>query len=134
MPNYCAICCSRRVRTCAYLELGASGYLVKGAADREIVEAIHRAARSLVSMSAELATACFRELLRDVSESKKAEVALLEVVRKAGHDREELLVHLVRAQETERLRIASDIHDDNPGDGGRRPAPPAIAQKAEDGG
>jgi len=95
------------------LELGASGYLVKGAADREIVEAIHRAARSQLSMSADLATACFRELLRDVSERKKTELALLELVRKAGHDREELLVHLVRAQETERLRIASDIHDDS---------------------
>ena len=95
------------------LELGASGYLVKGAADREIVEAIHRAARSQLSMAADLATACFRELLRDVSERKKAELALLELVRKAGHDREELLVHLVRAQEAERLRIASDIHDDS---------------------
>lgn len=95
------------------LELGAAGYLVKGAADREIVEAIHRAARSQLSMSAELATACFRELLRDVSEHKKAELTLLELVRKAGQEREELLVHLVRAQETERLRIASDIHDDS---------------------
>jgi signal transduction histidine kinase len=95
------------------LQLGASGYLVKGAADREIVEAIHRAARSQLSMSADLATACFRALLADVSERKKTELALLELVRKAGHDREELLVHLVRAQETERLRIASDIHDDS---------------------
>src|SRR6202158_6248863 len=95
------------------LELGASGYLVKGAADREIVEAIHRAARSQLSMSTELATACFRELLRDVNERKKTELALLDLVRKAGHEREELLVHLVRAQETERLRIASDIHDDS---------------------
>src|ERR1700694_5772869 len=95
------------------LDLGASGYLVKGAADREIVEAIHRAARSQLSMSAELATACFRELLRDVNERKKTELTLLDLVRKAGHEREELLVHLVRAQETERLRIASDIHDDS---------------------
>lgn len=95
------------------LELGASGYLVKGAADREIVEAIHRAARSQLSMSAELATACFRELLQDVSERKKVEATLLELVRKGERDREELLIHLVRAQETERLRIASDIHDDS---------------------
>src|SRR6202023_2400324 len=98
---------------CEMLQLGASGYLVKGAADREIVEAIHRAARSQLSMSADLATACFRALLADVSERKKAELTLLELVRKAGHEREELLVHLVRAQETERLRIASDIHDDS---------------------
>ena len=95
------------------LELGASGYLVKGAADREIVEAIHRAARSQLSMSAELATACFRQLLRDLSERKKTALTMVELVRKAEREREELLVHLVRAQETERLRIASDIHDDS---------------------
>jgi PAS domain S-box-containing protein len=58
------------------LELGASGYLVKGASDREIVEAIHRAARSQLSMSAELATACFKELLQNVSARKKAELSL----------------------------------------------------------
>ena len=95
------------------LQLGASGYLVKGAADREIVEAIHRAARSQLSMSADLATACFRALLRDVSERKKTELALLELVRKTGRERQELLAHLVRAQEVERLRIASEIHDDS---------------------
>ena len=78
------------------LELGASGYLVKGASDREIVEAIHRAARSQFSMPAELATACFRELLRDVNEGKKAALTLR-----------------IKAQEAERLRIASDIHDDS---------------------
>src|ERR1700682_3630666 len=111
----CLAFSAREDRASVYemLELGASGYLVKGAADREIVEAIHRAARSQLSMSAELATACFRELLRDVNERKKTELALLDLVRKAGHEREELLVHLVRAQETERLRIASDIHDDS---------------------
>jgi signal transduction histidine kinase len=78
------------------LELGVSGYLVKGASDREIVEAIHRAARSQLSMSAELAVACFRELLGDVDERKKSELTLR-----------------IRAQEAERLRIAADIHDDS---------------------
>jgi len=58
------------------LELGASGYLVKGASDGEIVEAIHRSARSQLSMAVDLATGCFRELLREVSERKKAEVTL----------------------------------------------------------
>ena len=37
----------------------------------------------------------------------------LELVRKTGRERQELLAHLVRAQEEERLRIASDIHDDS---------------------
>ncbi len=36
-----------------------------------------------------------------------------ELVRKTGRERQELLGHLVRAQEAERLRIASDIHDDS---------------------
>jgi PAS domain S-box-containing protein len=58
------------------LDLGASGYLVKGSSDKELVEAIMRTARGQLSMSAELATACFRELLRDVSERKEAEVVL----------------------------------------------------------
>lgn len=58
------------------LEAGAAGYLVKGASDGEIVEAIHRAARSQLSMSATLAIACVRELLRDVSEGKKVELSL----------------------------------------------------------
>jgi len=58
------------------LDLGASGYLVKGSSDKELVEAIMRTARGQLSMSAELATACFQELLRDVSERKEAEVVL----------------------------------------------------------
>jgi signal transduction histidine kinase len=98
------------------LQLGAAGYLVKGASDREIVEAIHRAARSQLSMSADLATACFKELLQDVSDRKRLEQQLeasLELVRKTERERQELLVLLVRAQEAERLRIASDIHDDS---------------------
>jgi signal transduction histidine kinase len=78
------------------LGLGASGYLVKGASDREIVEAVHRAARSQLSMSTELAVACFRELLGDVDERKKTELTLR-----------------IRAQEAERVRIAADIHDDS---------------------
>jgi signal transduction histidine kinase len=98
------------------VQLGASGYLVKGASDREIVEAIHRAARSQLSMSADLATACFKELLQDVSDRKRLEQQLeasLELVRKTERERQGLLVLLVRAQEAERLRIASDIHDDS---------------------
>jgi PAS domain S-box-containing protein len=58
------------------LAAGASGYLVKGASDREIVEAIHRAARLQLSMPAELATSFFRELMQDVSEAKKVGLSL----------------------------------------------------------
>ena len=58
------------------LDLGASGYLVKGLSDGEIVEAIRRAARGQLSMPADLATACFKELIRDVSERKQTEVVL----------------------------------------------------------
>jgi PAS domain S-box-containing protein len=58
------------------LAAGASGYLVKGATDREIVEAILRAARLQLSMPAELALGCFRELLRDAGQARTAEVSL----------------------------------------------------------
>jgi len=98
------------------LAAGASGYLVKGASDREIVEAIHRAARLQLSMPAELATSLFRELMQNVTERKRSEQQLeasVELVRKTERERQELLVHLVRAQEAERVRIAADIHDDS---------------------
>ena len=100
------------------LTAGASGYLVKGGSDREIVEAIHRAARLQLSMPAELATGFFRALMQDISqaERKRSEAQLeasLELVRKIERERQELLVHLVRAQEAERVRIAADIHDDS---------------------
>jgi PAS domain S-box-containing protein len=58
------------------LEVGASGYLVKGSSDKELVDAIYRAVRGQLIMSADLATACFQELLRDVTERKRAETIL----------------------------------------------------------
>ena len=58
------------------LVLGASGYLVKGASEHEIVEAIHRAVRSQLSISAELATACFKELMRNAGDRKLTEAIL----------------------------------------------------------
>jgi PAS domain S-box-containing protein len=52
----------------------------------------------------------------DISERKRSERALeesLEALTKANRHRQELLAKLVRAQEDERQRIASDIHDDS---------------------
>jgi PAS domain S-box-containing protein len=58
------------------LDAGASGYVVKGSSGKELVEAIFRTSRGQLSMSADLATACFQELLRDVTERKQTEVIL----------------------------------------------------------
>ncbi len=58
------------------LEVGASGYLVKGSSDGELLEAIFRTARGQLNMPANLATACFQDLLRDVREHEQAEVIM----------------------------------------------------------
>jgi signal transduction histidine kinase len=54
--------------------------------------------------------------VRDVTERKRAEqqlAATFEELNKSGQRRQQFLAHrLIRAQEEERLRIASDIHDD----------------------
>jgi PAS domain S-box-containing protein len=53
--------------------------------------------------------------IQDVTERREAEserVRNLELLRKAGEERQTLLRHLVDAQEQERDRIAADIHDD----------------------
>src|ERR1700730_12446806 len=55
------------------MEVGSSGYLVKGSSDAELVDAIFRTARGQLNMSANLATACFQDLLRDIRESEHAE-------------------------------------------------------------
>jgi len=54
--------------------------------------------------------------VRDLTERKRAAADLeasFELVRKIGLERQELLGHLVRAEEAERLRISADIHDDS---------------------
>ncbi|MEX0755204.1 MAG: PAS domain-containing protein [Actinomycetota bacterium] len=54
-------------------------------------------------------------LLMDVSETRKVEEDLqhsLALLEHGDAERRELLAHLVSAQEQERVRIASDIHDD----------------------
>jgi PAS domain S-box-containing protein len=56
------------------MEVGSSGYLVKGSSDAELVEAIFRTARGQLNMSADLATACFQDLLREARERAQAEV------------------------------------------------------------
>jgi signal transduction histidine kinase len=78
-------------------EVGAVAYLVKGVAEAEIVDAIRRAHRGQMSLPADLGSSAFRELLAEVRELRESE---------------QLLARLVAVQEGERLRIASDIHDD----------------------
>jgi PAS domain S-box-containing protein len=58
------------------LSVGASGYLVKGSSDKELVDAVFRTARGQFNMSATLATSCFRELLHDIQAREKAETVL----------------------------------------------------------
>jgi len=58
------------------LSVGASGYLVKGSSDKELVDAVFRTARGQFNMSATLATSCFRELLPDIRAREQAETVL----------------------------------------------------------
>jgi PAS domain S-box-containing protein len=58
------------------LSVGASGYLVKGSSDKELVDAVFRTARGQFNMSATLATSSFRELLHDVQAREQADVVL----------------------------------------------------------
>lgn len=58
----------------------------------------------------------FTGYLRDITERKRAEEELersFEALRKTDEERRILLAHLVKAQEEERKRIASDVHDDS---------------------
>lgn len=51
----------------------------------------------------------FTGFIRDITERREQEQNL----RRADEERKKLLAHLVRAQEDERRRIASDVHDDS---------------------
>jgi PAS domain S-box-containing protein len=58
----------------------------------------------------------WRGVMQDITEQKQAEEQLrwsLEVLRRTVQQRRELLQRLENAQEQERRRIASDIHDDS---------------------
>jgi signal transduction histidine kinase len=79
------------------LEAGAVAYVVKGVPEPEIIDAIRRAHRGQMSLSAELGSSAFRDLLHEV---------------RARRESEQLLARLIAVQEQERLRIASNIHDD----------------------
>jgi PAS domain S-box-containing protein len=53
--------------------------------------------------------------IRDITDVQRAQFVLdlgLDFEEAAGRDRQDLLDHLIRAQEDERGRIAADIHDD----------------------
>jgi PAS domain S-box-containing protein len=53
--------------------------------------------------------------IEDITEMQRAQFVLelgLDVLESADRDQQDLLSHLIRAQEAERARIASDIHDD----------------------
>ncbi|HEY8458257.1 MAG TPA: PAS domain S-box protein [Actinopolymorphaceae bacterium] len=60
------------------LSAGATGYLVKGAADSEILEAIARAARGQVSISLPLAKECLAVLRRNLETERRASAATLQ--------------------------------------------------------
>ena len=99
------------------LEAGAIAYLFEGTEEAEIEEAIRRAQRGQLSLAAALGTSLVRELMRALSERRlseadwrRSEARFQGVVELAV--RERLFAQIVGVQEEERLRIASDIHDD----------------------
>jgi PAS domain S-box-containing protein len=59
------------------LNAGAAGYLVKGVADREILQAIARASRGQLSMSTALAMECVQLLRGRVEDGRRAQAASL---------------------------------------------------------
>ena len=58
------------------LEAGAVAYIVKGAPEREILDAIRRAHRGQMSLAAELGSSTITELLRELRERLESEKAL----------------------------------------------------------
>ena len=62
----------------AMLDAGAVAYVVKGAPEMEIVDAIRRAHRGQMSLATELGSALFRGLVRELAERQRSETALRE--------------------------------------------------------
>jgi PAS domain S-box-containing protein len=60
------------------LGAGATGYLVKGIPDEEIVEAIHRAARGQVSISLPMVKECLQLLRRDLDAERRSGAVTLQ--------------------------------------------------------
>ncbi len=58
------------------LDAGAVAYVVKGASELEILDAIRRAHRGQMSLSIELGASTVKEILRELSERKESESAL----------------------------------------------------------
>jgi PAS domain S-box-containing protein len=69
---------------------------------------------AITEMADQLAVAMRQARLKDASEARANELeAALSAVQRADTERVELLSRLVNAQEEERQRIASDLHDDS---------------------
>jgi PAS domain S-box-containing protein len=58
------------------IEAGVVGYIVKGAPESEIVDAIRRAHRGQMSMASDLGAIAFRDLLREVNDRRDVEQTL----------------------------------------------------------
>ncbi len=58
------------------IEAGAIAYVVKGARESDIIDAIRRAHHGQMSMSAELGTSMFHEMIREVRERRQTEQLL----------------------------------------------------------
>ncbi len=63
--------------TVELVNAGAAGYLVKGVADEEILQAVERAVRGQLSMSTSLAMDCVRLLRGQVESGRRAQAATL---------------------------------------------------------
>ena len=66
------------------LAAGAYGYLIKGASEQEILEALHRAAREQLSIPASLAIDIIRKLSSEIREHRRAE-ELLQISARQFH-------------------------------------------------
>src|SRR5579859_3179316 len=66
------------------LEAGAVAYVVKGAAEPEILDAIRRAHRDQMSLPAELGSSVVKELVRELHERKESEFVLRKSEQRAA--------------------------------------------------
>jgi PAS domain S-box-containing protein len=84
---------------------GASGYVVKGTATSEIVEAVRRAARRQVSLSVDVLGDLLQRLVHDVADQRQSEAVLQ---RSAEQARDEVVLRRSEARFRELLESAPD--------------------------